>query len=122
MKKCIFLLLAGVALMSCKNEICENYVRIYYDCKLQADTLKMQMDMYHAKYDSLNAIVNKDAETLDEMKWTMRSIKSTTEHRKRMIELEIKCSDDVRENKRIFDKNYYKIVEKELIEQGRIKK
>jgi hypothetical protein len=52
----------------------------------------------------------------------MRSIKSTTEHRKSMIELEIKCSDDVRENKRIFDKNYYKIVEKELIEQGRIKK
>jgi hypothetical protein len=82
----------------------------------------MQMDMYNAKYDSLNAIVNKDAKTLDEMRWTMRSIKSTTEHRKRMIELEIKCSDDVRENKRIFDKNYYKIVEKELIEQGRIKK
>ena len=122
MKKCIFLLLAGVALMSCTNEISENYVRLYYDCKLQADTLQMQVDMYQAQYDSLYAIRNNDPKTLDEWKWSSRYLTSALESHSRMLKMCAQCHDDARRTKKLFDRNYFRIYEKELIEQGRIKK
>lgn len=122
MKKCIFLLLAGVALTSCTNEISETYVRLYYDCKLQADTLQMQVDMYQAQYDSLYAIRNNDLKTFDEWKLSGMYLTSAIESHSRMLEMCAQCSDDARRTKKLFDRNYFRIYEKELIEQGRIKK
>ncbi len=122
MKKCIFLLLAGVALMSCtKNEVSENFVRLYYDCKLQADTIQMQVDMYQAKHDSLYAIRNNDLETFDEWQWSVKYLKSAIESHARMMEMCAQCSEDAKESKKLFNRNYFKIYKEELIKQGRIK-
>lgn len=121
MKKAFFLLLAGVALMSCTNEISENYVRLYYDCKLQADTIQMQVDMYQAKHDSLYAIRNNDLETFNEWKLSVQYLTSAMEDHADMLEMCAQCSEYARSSRKLFDRNYFRIYKKELIKQGRIK-
>jgi hypothetical protein len=121
MKKCIFLLLAGVALLSCKNEISENYVRLYYDCKLQADTIQMEIDELQALHDSLYAIRHNDGITYVQWQGSVDRLTGALESRTRMMEMCGQCSEDARRTKKLFDRNYFKIYKKELIEQGRIK-
>ena len=122
MKKCVLLILCGFALFGCKeNELRESYIRDYYDCKLTADTLQMQVDMYQAKLDSLSEIMHQDLATFYEWEWSMKHLKNAVEHHGIMIDLCEKYTELADEAKGLFDRDYYKIYEKELREQGRIK-
>lgn len=122
MKKCVLLILCGFALFGCKeNELRERFIRNYYDCKLAADTLQMQVDMYQAKHDSLYEIRHQDLATFDEWKWSVKYLTSAIEHHAKMIDLCAEYIEMADEVKGLFDRDYYKIYEKELREQGRIK-
>lgn len=122
MKKYFLLLLIGIALLSCKkNEVCEQFIRGYYDCKLAADTLQMQVDMYQAKHDSLYAIRNNDLATFDEWQWSVKYLTGAIESHSNMLEMCAQYSEWADNAKGLFDRNYWKIYEKELRKQGRIK-
>lgn len=121
MKKYIFFLLVGVSLLSCKNEIREQYIRGYYDCKLAADSIQMEVDAYQAKYDSLSAIMHSSPETFDEFMLVSNALASAIESHTRMLEFGTTYLEWADNAKKIGDRNYFKIYEKQLKEEGRIK-
>ena len=83
--------------------------------------MPLELDMYQAQYDSLYAIRNNDLKTHDEWKWSSKYLTSAIESHSRMLKMCAQCSDDARKTKKLFDRNYFRIYKKELIEQGRIK-
>jgi hypothetical protein len=125
MKKCIFLLLAGVALISCReNPNREECIRLYYEFSIKADSLYKESErlnelMTHVE-DSLTAL-NKDYFNNERYQsvnyeWmnSMSSYRSSKEY-------EIKYYDMQKAHRTLFDRNYFRIYKKELIKQGRIK-
>lgn len=122
MKKCLLLFFATIALLGCKkNEITEGYIRSYYDVKLSADTLWMYIEELQAKYDSLHAIANPTLATLEERVFVGDHLVEEIERHARYIDLQKRYSEWIDNEKGFFDRNYWKIYEKELREQGRIK-
>lgn len=121
MKKCLLLFFATIALLGCKkNEITEEYIRGYYDVKLSADTAKARIDELQAKHDSLNAIADPTIATLEERVLVGGYLVEAIEHHTRLLKMQNQYSEWIDNAKGFFDRNYWKIYEKELREQGRI--
>jgi hypothetical protein len=125
MKKCIFLLLAGVAFMSCReNPNREECIRHYYEFSIEADSLNKESDrlyklMSHIK-DSLQALNEDwlDNERYQEVNYEWIGCVSEYTSSK---DYEIKYYDMQKAHRTLFDRNYFRIYKKELIKQGRIK-
>lgn len=125
MKKCIFLLLAGVALMSCReNPNREECIRLYYEFSIKADSLYKESErlnelMTHVE-DSLTALNEDwlDNERYQEVNYEW--IGCVSEYTSSM-DYKIKYYDMQKAHRTLFDRNYFRIYKKELIKQGRIK-
>lgn len=120
MKKCFLLLLLGVAFLSCKNELREEFIREYYEVKLYADTIQMQIDECKAKHDSLDLIKDNSPETMHEFLLCNQELASLIEHHANTLEIAASYMKDAADLKKIFDRDYWGAYKKELQKQGRL--
>jgi hypothetical protein len=125
MKKCIFLLLIGVALLSCReNPKREELIREYYKFVIAYDSLSVKSDslaktMNHIK-DSLNAL-NENWFDNDQYQDVNCEWMSISNEMLSCAEYQLFYLDLQKSYRTLFDRNYFRIYKKELIKQGRIK-
>ena len=121
MKKSILLLLVGILLMSCKNELREECIRQYYDAKLHYDSLYVEysalqeqfFEISEKKNDSYEASLAYEEYMIknDIMKMQLDS----------WLDIAIGHQNNAMLARKPFDRNYWRIYEKELKKQGRLK-
>ena len=121
MKKCILLLLVGVALLSCKNEEREQCIRDYYEAKLHLDTLFVQQDALQTKIFKLAELQYSSAEASIEYDKCQLEMSILNGQIDTYLDVCSSLNDLADISKKPFDRNYWKIYEKELKKQGRIK-